>query len=294
MPASIPTGAVIVDCAPGETVKIQGAGFGASGSTVLQGQGAASPPIGTLALAQSLYSPTEIDVVIPDGAVSGNLLITAQDNSTVTLPLRIGSKYITSADYVGEGMDVSRLAPGELDTIIRRASTYCDLWIGHPARLLQTMEPHRWNARTRKLWPFRLPIVSIDSLVIRMSPTQVATIHVTDVLTVSDRGYIEVLDFAVLAYSLSQVVMSFGYSANDVELTYTAGYTQLQYPDALRMATVLVVTELLTYRSMATRGLAGLSSVQQGNQKYDRAGEPFAMPAPAKELLLPFRARGIH
>ena len=212
----------------------------------------------------------------------------------MTLPLRVGSKYVATADYIGEGMDVSRLAPGELDTVLRRASTYCDIFLGHPLRQLQLMEPHRWNKTTRKIWPFRLPIISLDTFVIRISPTQTATVQPGDIVVVSDRGYIEVLSLAVVAYSLAQSVMNYGYSANVVEVTYTAGFPQLKYPDALRMATILTATELLVYRSIQARGLSGLASVKQGNQQYDRRAEPFAMPGPAKELLLQFAPRRIH
>jgi len=291
------------DCAPGETIAITGSGFGATaGTLVLRAQGGAGATYLTLPAAS--WADGEIDVVIPDGLVSDALLIYKNGNPPTVPPaapnqadfsvaLRVGSKYVQPAEFIGQGIDVSRLQPGELDAVLRQASDYVDLWLGHTLRLIQTVERHPWR-KSRRVYPFKFPIASVDGFTIRISNTQTAVVQPADVVLNNTQGYIEVLSLAVAAYSFSQAIMNFGLTANIVELTYTAGFAMTQYPSQLRTATIIVATELLIYRSIQARGLGGLASVKQGNQQYDRRSEPFQIPQPAKELLLAFRPRGLH
>jgi hypothetical protein len=286
VPAAISGPATIIDCAPGNTVTVSGSGFGTSGSLLLSNQGADGSS--STVVSPASWSDTAVSFAVPDGALTGALTLTAQDSTQATVGLRVGSQYVQSYEYVGEGVDVSSLAPGELDVVLRRASAYADAYIGFPMRIMQVLERHPWRT-SRRVYPFSWPTVSVDKFVIRISPTQIATIDPASVVINATNKYVEVLSYAVASYALLGAIQNLGLVANIVELTHTRGYTQMQYPQALRAATVMIATELLSYRNIQAKGFGGFASVKQGQQAYDRRQEEFAIPKPAMELLAPFR-----
>lgn len=287
--AAVITSPQIIDCAPGNTVTITGTGFGATqggGGLLLQGQSADGST--STALTPKSWSDTAVVFSVPDGALLGALRLTANDLSTATTSLRVGSQYVQASEYIGEGVDVSSLAAGELDAVLRKASDYADSFIGFSMRVQQVLERHPWR-KSRRVYPFSWPTISVDKFVIRISPNQQATIDPASVVVNPTNKYVEVLSYAVASYALLGAIQNLGLIANIVELTHTRGYTSLQYPAPLRSAVIMIATELLTYRKIQALGFGGFGSIKQGQQSYDRRSEAFSVPQPAKELLAPYR-----
>ena len=302
----------IAEGAPGNTVTLQGSGLiaGVGASVVLGGQlllsptGAAPTYTGTLTL-DATFASTSVSFAIPDGATTGPLTVTASDGSSATCTLRVESQYLQAAEYVGEGIDTSDLATGELDQILRDASGYVDAYVGGGdenvagLRLVQSVEHHKFRPRKGgppRFWPWRRPIVSLDSLVFITSQQIRTQFNVSqstssDVYLNPELNYIEMLAYAFGSYVLLGAIETVGFSANVVEIGYTAGYTLATYPLALRKATKMIATELLTYRQIQARGAGGLDLVRHGYQQYKVRKVPFAIPDPAKELLRPFVTR---
>jgi hypothetical protein len=313
--SNVPT---IIDGAPGNVITLPGSFVVASGaSVVLQGQGIVVPE--WLPLASSTIPATTIDCggvfasssvqfTVPDGAVTGPLLITSGDASTVGVTLRVVSQYLSAADYYGEGVDLSALAPasttaplyssgGELDLILRKASSYIDSWTasgltndGWSLHYKPRFETHAWR-RSRRIYPLAMPIYENDLFIVRISNTQTAAISPKDIVINSGQRYIEILSYAVASYALLGAIQNLGLIANIVELSYQAGFKLDRIPGPIRQATMMIATELLNYRQIVSYGLGGLSSAKQGNQSFDRRAEGFQIPKPALELIRPYCVR---
>lgn len=310
MAASLTT--ILAEGSPGNTVTLNGSGLvpGAGASVVLGGQlllsstGAAPTYTGTLNL-NATFATTSVSFPVRDGATNGPLTVTAADGTTATCELRVESQYVQSSEYIDEGIDTSDLLSGELDQILREASGYIDAFIAQGdrdvrgLRLLQTVELHKFRPRRSgppRFWPYRRPIVSLDSCVF-VTSQQIRTAFNTsqttssDVYLNADLGYVEMLAYAFGNYVLLGQIETIGFSANVVEIGYTAGYAWNNYPLALRKACKIVATELLTYRQIQARGAGGLDLVRHGYQQYKVRPVPFAIPQPARELLRPFVSR---
>lgn len=287
MTISSPVG--IYTCGPGALVTISGSGFGTSGFLALPAQGGLKAT--ALNLTPASWSDAQITFVIPDGAITDTLAITAHDASTASVPLRIVSQYVTASEYraAGEGVDVSGILDPELDAVLQRASSYTDAAVGYALRLLQQNEQHIWKGSSRRIFPYRWPIVSVDQFVVRVATQMTARFNVNDFVINNGQRYIETLEYAVANYVFMGAIQNLGLSANIVEVLYTAGYTSLAVPQGIRDATVMIATELLTYRRIQKEGFGGFSSVKQGNQQFQRRNEEFAVPQPALDLLKPYR-----
>jgi hypothetical protein len=212
----------------------------------------------------------------------------------------VRSQYVTSAEYAGagEGVDVSELAPGELDRILKRASQYAEGYIGYPLRLVPNVaEAHTWkrpgeaNRPMTRVYLNRWPCVSLDAFTVRISNTQFATFAPSDIVVNNGQRYIEILSYAVASFSLLGAIQNLGLVANIVEVSYVSGFPLFQYPPNLKEAVTMIATELLDYRGIQDKGFGGLSRVREGQVQYDRRNEPFAVPQPALELLRPLVPR---
>ena len=304
MPAALT--AAVVDAAPGNVVTIKGSGLtgGSGASVVIANQGVLDPPglsPAPLTLATTFASDgNSVAITIPDGVMPGTVTVTAHDSTTATCALRIVSQYVQAAEYIGEGVDTSGLAPGELDVILRRASSYADRFMGDSIRLLQVVEKHRYRARedvAPVIWPRRVrgrdvPVLSVDQLAFVSSNQVKSVFNTDDSYTINDNGSIEVLAYAIGDYALLGALERIGYSANVVEIAYTSGFPVALYPAEVRDATITIATEILSYRRIQADGLGGLSRVKKGQVQYDRRNEPFAIPTEARELLARYSFNG--
>lgn len=298
----------IIEGAPGNVITLPGGGLtaGASSSVQLTQQGAqaewasTTTPTGVL-VCPSVFASSSVKLTVPDGAVTGPLVITASDSSQVTVTMRVVSQYVQAYEYAGEGVDTSGLqaasttAPwyssgGELDIVLRKASAYIDTWLGQSMRYQPRFETHPWR-KSRRVYPFYGPVVSIDNFLVRISNYQIATIANNEIVINNGQGYIEILSYAVASYALLGAIQNLGLIANIIELSYSSGYSVQNLPQPIRQATMMVATELLNYRQLMAYGMGGLSSVKQGNQQFDRRSEAFQIPIPAQELLRPYVAR---
>lgn len=284
--------ATIVTGAPGNTVTIPGTGLtgGGSAGASLAGQGACQDQDTTLAVSFA-EDGSSATVTLPDGVRDGVLTLTASDNSTATVPLRVNSQYVFAPEYIGEGVNPAQFAAGELDALLQRASAYADAYLAQGSiasmslRLLQWKEQSRYRKRTRRVYPRRYPIVSVDAFKYIASPALTIDYPTDSFVVVPDEGYIELVIWS-MGYTYIQALASFTmYDAGVVELTYTAGYPFAQYPQPLREAVKMIATELISQRGIVSSGMGGLDSVRQNLTQYDRRSEPFAIPQPAKELL---------
>jgi hypothetical protein len=95
--------------------------------------------------------------------------VTASDLTVATVPIQISSQYVFASQYIGEGVDTTTFAPGELDAILQRASGYADAYLCRGSattmslRALQVNEESRYRKRSRRVYPRRRPIISVDS-----------------------------------------------------------------------------------------------------------------------------------
>lgn len=280
----------IVSVAPGATCMIAGTGLtgGGSAGVSLAGQGGDGTAVTTL---EPTFNGTTVSFRCPDGAVDGMLTVTASDATTATVPLRVNAQYVFGAEFVGQGVDVSVLATGELDAILQTASAYADAYIGQGSettasvRQLQVIEEHRYRSRSRRVYPRRWPIVSLDAFTYIASPDLTVAFAPGDFVVVPDLGYIEQVIWS-LGFTMVQAFANFTMvDAGIVRMTYTAGYGWAKYPPALREAVKMIATELIAQRGIQDAGMGGLSRVKNGGVQYDRRNEPFAIPAPAMALL---------
>lgn len=298
--------AALTECAPGNQVTLAGTDLSGITQVTLGGQlnihSDGSPPTwdGTVVIPATSTS-TSVTFTVPDNVRSGPLTV-----GTATTALRIVSQYVQASEYTDEGVDTSKLPTGQLDQILREASFWADSYCGSGTRddpgvrLLQTVEQHKFRPKISgapRLWPWRdLHIVSIDSLVFLTSNqlrTQFNVSQTTssDVYLNKDLGYTEMLAYAFGNYVLLGAIEQIGFSANVIELGYTSGYSWINYPAAIRKATMMLATELLTYQKIQSGGMGGFSSVKHGLQQYDRRNETFDVPLPVKTLLRPFVTR---
>lgn len=281
---------LIVDGAPGATVTIAGSNMtaGAGAKVELLGQGADGSLI--TQVANPTFSDTSVAFVVPDGARDCDVQITASDGTSATTALTVNSQYLFAAQYLGEGADTSDFTAGEMDALLRRASQYADSYLSQGSRdamtlrLLQTSEQHGWR-QTRRIYPWRMPIVSIDAVTYIASPAITTDLPTTAFVVQPDADYIEMVLWNIGATYLQALAEYTMYDAGIVKLTYTAGYSFKRYPQALREAVTMIATEMISQRRIQKMGLGGLDSARQGYVQYQRRSDPFAIPDPAKVLL---------
>jgi hypothetical protein len=287
-----------VDGAPGNVITLAGTDL-TGASLALQNQGLVTP--GTLAIPATADSATSVTFTVPDGATSAPLVLTAGDGSQAAIFLNVVSQYLQSSEYpsIGEGTDTSAFVTGELDDILRDASAYVDELIGNTLRLLQVQEEHAFS-ESRKIWPYRsprqkIPLVSLDALSFITSNAIMTTFTVTgatpDVYTNQSLGYFDVQAYAVGNAILLGAIQTIGFSANVWKAVYTAGYPYLQTPRAIKRATAMIATEMITYRQLQSIGMGALSKF---DDQLTRRKEAFELPPMARELLRPYVSRSMR
>lgn len=293
----------VIDCAPGNALVLAGTGLtpGAGASVVLQAQGLVTPAPLPIA---AVFAGTTVSFTVPDGVMSGTLVVTASDLTSASCVLNVESQYLQTSQYTvdGEGTDaaIAALPAGTLDEILRDASAYIDNHVGTTLRLLQVQEDRPFS-NSRKVWPLRsprrnIPIVSLDKLSFITSNAIQTDFTVSgsapDVYVNKTLGYCDVQTYAVGNAILLGAIQTIGFSANVWRMTYTAGFGWMFTPREIRKATAMIATELLIYRGIILKGLGGLDRARAGTQQFDRRSEPFAVPQPAADLLASYLPKG--
>jgi hypothetical protein len=293
----------VIDGAPGNIITVPGAGLtpGMAAIVTLGQQGVVDPPglsAQTITL-PATFETTSVQIgPLPDGIMSGTLTITASDSSVATCALRARSQYAQSYEYVGAGVPTNGLAAGELDILLRRASSLIDTHMGKDLRLLQVLEQPKYRPPVQemapRLYPWRttgrdVPIVSVDQLTFVSAKELVTAFNIDDIYVNSDLNYIEVLAYAIGNYALLGELQTIGYSANVFHLTYTSGYPIANYPGAIVDATIMTVAEFLKQRNLSAMNLGDVSSFQD---KGDFETQ-FRLPPEVRKMLRPYICRSI-
>lgn len=268
----------IVDGAPGNIITLPGSGLtpGGGANVKLDSQGVTAAPgltPQTITLPSVFASDgSNVQITIPDGVMDGMLTITAGDASQTTCQLRACSQYVQASEYIGEGTNVTGLtASGELDAILRRASGMIDSYLGDTVRILQVLERPKYRAKRNgppRIYPYRkrgrrCPIVSVDQLVFVSAKDLVTAFNINDLYVNDSLDYIEILAYAIGNYALLGELEVIGYSANVLELAYTAGYPMRSYPMPIRDATIRTATAFLNRRQRQSGGLGPYKNFRQ-------------------------------
>lgn len=215
--------------------------------------------------------------------------------SGTPLQLRVVSQYVQAAEYIGEGFPTAVLAAGELDAILRRASSYVDAIIGGTKRQLQFLEQHKYR-KSRKVFWYHKPAISVDALVF-VSANQIRTTFNVgnDTYEFISGGYVDILAYALGQYALLGSLEVIGFSANVIELTVTAGFPQLLYPDEIREATTIIATDFLNWRLLNSLMQGPYDSVDaSGDVTRRKDPKDYEVPERARRLLKPWRTLSIR
>ncbi len=290
-------------CGPGNIASVPCDGFDGGPATIsVSGQTVAAvlgqPTTGAMLLPATFgYSAdgttTVFSFTVPDGLQSGVATVTDLSGNIATFGLAVASQYAQQSDYTGEGADLDPLFPTgpELDVILRRASAYVDSFIGGTVRQLTWLERHRFR-KSRRIYPYHRPVVSIDSLTFVTSNTTRTVFAPSDLFIDPDLNYVEMLAYGFGNYALLGAFETVGYSANVLEVTLTAGYPAAQTPDAVREATVMIASSLIDVRRKRALGLGGMKQLDKDSLVSD--GQPFAIPQDVKAMLRPFIVRSLR
>lgn len=300
---------VLFDAAPGNKIMLTGSGLtpgvGASVSIANQGVDCLPNLIPAPLTLPAVFAVDGLSVTIgpvPDGIMSGVVTVTASDATQATASMRAVSQYAQASEYIGEGMRLAGLAPmtaqgvSELDVILRRASTIADSVMIESIRLLQTVDTPKYQEAVQgmapKLYPWRIrgrnvPIVSVDELVFVAASNLRTVFNSNDVYANSKLKYIEILAYAVGTYALLGEIQVIGYSANVFEVAYTSGYAYIDYPPAVRDATIIIATKMLKQRALAAMNMGDVKSFED-KLEMDTT---FVIPDEARRLLRPFISR---
>ncbi len=292
-----------VFCAPSNSVSAPVVGFTAGLAAVTfpaQGGSRTTPMIVSGTIAVDPSGALRLAFVVPDGLRTDIATVTDAASASASLAVNVGSQYLQADEYLGEGADidpvtVSSLRPGELDVVLRRASTAVDSYLGETVRVMQYVERHRFGrptGRAPKFFPYHRPVRSLDAISYVASNQLSSTFRPSDVYLNADLGYVEVLAAAFGTYALLTAIESVGFSAQVVMLTVTAGYPDLETPSAIREATAILATEFLNRRRKNVAGLGGLVKIE--DKLLENDGQPFAVPAVAKDMLRPFVRRSVR
>jgi hypothetical protein len=134
--------------------------------------------------------------------------------------------------------------------------------------LRQDTEKHKWSQATRRVYPYRRPIVSIVSLTVNVSAQQSAAFTVNDIFVNKDRNYFEVTSLATVTYSLFPVLVNLGLIEPVAVLTYVSGYSEV--PEDVKDATAIITAHLIAEDSLDKQGLGALSELTVGSMSMKR------------------------
>ena len=164
--------------------------------------------------------------------------------------------------------DGSDMGDRKLERFIKVASSLVDSYTQQSFELRQDTEKHKWNQATRRVYPYRRPIVSLVSLTVNVSAQQSAAFTVNDIFVNKDRNYFEVTSLATVTYSLFPVLVNLGLIEPVSVLTYVSGYAEV--PEDVKDATAIITAHLLAEDSLDKQGLGALSELTVGSMSMKR------------------------
>jgi hypothetical protein len=178
--------------------------------------------------------------------------------------------------------DGTEVSDAKIRQLIKIASSMIDSFVGYSFDHRRSTEKHKWDQKTRRIYPIHKGIVSVDSVRIHVSAQQSAAFTVNDIFINDDRGYVEITSLANVTYSLFPAIVALGMIEPVAEITYTHGNTAT--PQDIKDATALIVVDLLAKDSLAKQGMQGVSRLRVGEM------EIYADPASVGPARVPLAA----
>lgn len=161
--------------------------------------------------------------------------------------------------------DGSDISDNKIRQIIKVASSLVDSYVGYTFDHRSSTEKHRWDQKTRRIYPVHRSILSVEAVRIYVSAQQSAAFTVNDIFINSDRGYVEITSLANVTYSLFPAIVALGMIEPVAEITYTHGASVP--PQDIKDATALIAIELLARDGLAKQGLQAVSRLRVGEME---------------------------
>jgi hypothetical protein len=168
-----------------------------------------------------------------------------------------------------DGSDVS---DQKIRSMAKIASSMVDSYVGYSFDHRRSVERHKWDQHTRRIYPRHKGIISVEAVRIYVSAQQSASFTVNDIFINDDRGYVEITSLANVTYSLFPAIVALGMIEPVAEITYTHG--RVNIPQDIKDATALIMVDLLAKDNVAKQGLQGISRLRVGEMEIyaDQSG----------------------
>ena len=161
---------------------------------------------------------------------------------------------------------------GRLERIIGIASTMVDGYCGFTFKYRSSVEQHEWDQVTRRVYPYKRPMVSVDALEVFVSNLQHATFYPNDLFVNSTQNYVEVTSLANETYSLFPAIVALGLIEPVARITYTHGYAVT--PQDIKDATALIAIDLASRDALYQSGMGQLTKLTVGDTTMERLPQP--------------------
>lgn len=207
----------------------------------------------------------------------------------------VDTGYITAAELreyelgalsLPDGTDSS---DGRLEKLIGVASRMVDGYCGFSFRYKSTVEQHKWNQETRRVFPYSRPIISVASFDVYVSNQQKATFNTSDLYVNTTQNYVEVTSLANVTYSLFPAIVALGLIDPVAVINYTHGYAVT--PQEIKDATALIAIDLASRDALYQSGMGQLTRLTVGDTTMERL--PQVSPGKQSSLAIPPTAAAI-
>jgi hypothetical protein len=201
------------------------------------------------------------------GSGSWSSAFQGKDLGYITVPeLR---EYELGALGLPDGTDST---DARLERLIGIASTMVDGYCGFSFKYRTSVEQHDWNQTTRRVYPYKRPIVSVNTLEVFVSNQQHATFSPTDLYVNSTQNYVEVTSLANVTYSLFPAIVALGLIEPVARISYVHGYAVT--PQEIKDATALIAIDLASRDSLYQSGMGQLTKLTVGDTTMERMPQP--------------------
>jgi hypothetical protein len=168
--------------------------------------------------------------------------------------------------------DGTQVSDQKIRSMVKMASSMVDSYVGYSFDHRRSVERHKWDQHTRRIYPRHKNVISVEAVRIYVSALQSAAFTVNDIFINDDRGYIEITSLANVTYSLFPAIVALGMIEPVAEITYTHGKTNI--PQDIKDATALITVDLLAKDNVTKQGLQGISRLRVGEMEIyaDQSG----------------------
>ena len=208
------------------------------------------------------------------------------------------SVYLTPSEWqaMATGIDFTDFEDADLEALIARASVLAETEANLPrtGSFLETEyenEQHSWRPASRSVYLYNWPVVSVEEMRLRVTPTTTVDIPTTEVYINNTRHYIEVSYLAVLTgFGIAPELANLGLMEPTIEVDYTAGYATI--PQDIKEAVAMIASMLLLSNKLFAEGTVGVVAFAIGSYQVSFANNKMGGPAGLSELV-PEQARRI-